>query len=235
MRLVKTRCYGATLLMSTILASCGGGDGGGGPNVQPPTPIDPNLTVPFQTAMATIVNKDFGGTFTLTGTKDISTISNPQPLVSITGSGTYQLSAATLGTFSSGILVGQSALRASSAFTGSAVANGQTSSLGLVETIYFRPINYTYLAETQGTSLFVYDSYTVPSTVKAGDSGVFGQAANAPSTSPPSTKKLFSPIRLRKIPRTVFSSPSCGINMKFCRLRQRKNSRPSIASTQREM
>lgn len=172
--------------LDAISLCCGGvlwrGWGGGNSAATGPTQpiIDPNLTVPFQNALANIVNRGLGAPFVLTGTKDVSTAANPQPLVQITGSGTFQLGASTSVTFTAGPLQGQSAFKSLSVFSGNVIANGKSTPLASSETIYFRPSNYTYLAETRGQDFFVYDSYVVPSTVKAGDTGTFGQALNGP-------------------------------------------------------
>lgn len=141
----------ATLL--SLLAACGGGGSSGTPT-QPVTPqpvvvIDPNLTVPLQTAMANLVNNGFSLPYIWS-------------YAGQTGSGTLTMGTPTSVTFTSGVLSGTVALK-------SVVINGTSSAI-----TYFNPADYTILAKQVGTRSYLCTPYSMPSTVKAGDTGTLG-------------------------------------------------------------
>lgn len=160
------------ILLTLIVTACGGGGGGGdsGSSAPPPAPIaDPNLTVPFQTAMANLVNNGINKTFTVTGFVDNSTVTNPVPRTTITGSGTL-----TIGTPVSATFNGGSVLKSTQVVTGSATANGQSTPIAASAIVYYNAGNYTIAGSSTGTTTIVYAPYTNPSTIKAGSTGTLG-------------------------------------------------------------
>ena len=162
--------YLLILLALTLSACGGGGGGGGGSNAPPPATIpDPNLTVPFQTAMANLVNNGINKTFSVTGFVDNSTVNNPVPRTPITGSGTL-----TIGTPVSATFNGGSVLKATEVVTGSATANGQSTPIAGSAIVYYNASSYTVAGSSTGTATTVYAPYTNPSTVKAGSTGTLG-------------------------------------------------------------
>ena len=160
------------ILLAWTLSACGGG-GDSGSTTPPPAPVaDPNLTVPFQTAIANLVNNGINKTFTLTGYVDNSTGNNPVPRTPITGSGTL-----TIGTPTAAIFNGLSVLKTTQVVTGSAVANGQTITVAGSETVFYNTGNYTIAGSGTGSSPMRYAPYTNPSTVKAGSTGTLGSGS----------------------------------------------------------
>ena len=160
------------ILLTLILTACGGG-GGSGSSAPPPAPIaDPNLTVPFQTAMANLVNNGINKTFTVTGFVDNSTFTNPVPRTTITGSGTL-----TIGTPVSATFNGGSVLKVTEVVTGSATANGQSMPIAASAIVYYNAGNYTIAGSSTGTTRIVYAPYTNPSTIKAGSTGTLGSGS----------------------------------------------------------
>lgn len=157
----------AAILLAALIAmlyGCGGG--GGSSPAAPVVVVDPNLTVPFQTAVANLVNNGINKTYTLSGYIDNSTTINPIPPTPISGSGTLTIGSPTGVTISSGPLIGVAALKVV------AVLDGATTS---TSTTYYSASNYTILV-TADTNTLYYSPYTYPSTVKAGDTGTLGSA-----------------------------------------------------------
>jgi hypothetical protein len=175
------------LLAGSVLTGCGGG-GGSSPSA-PTVVVDPNLTVPLQTAMANLVNNGFSKPFTITGWIDHSTLANPNlPHTPITGSGTWSLSTPVSYTFPStgaGWLSGTTALHSTQIVTGSTAESGITSPFSDVSAYYFSPANYTLVGKTTGGENFEYYSYNYLSNVKMGNAGLIGSSTTAtilPST-----------------------------------------------------
>jgi len=130
-----------------------------------PTP----LTLSVQAAMANLVNKGFSKTYTLTGWIDHSTITNPVPHTPITGSGTLTVGSPTTGTFTSGPLVGISALKSVAVMTGSATGTAIT---------YYSAKDYTILATNDESKTYYYSPYSYPATVHAGSTGSLGSGSD---------------------------------------------------------
>ena len=162
------------VLLALTLSACGGGGGGdSGSSAPPPATIaDPNLTVPFQTAMANLVNNGINKTFTVTGFVDNSTGNNPMPRIPITGFGTL-----TVGTPVSATFNGGSVLKVTEVVTGSATANGQTTPIAATTNVFYNTGNYTVAGSTAGNVTTLYAPYTNPVTVKAGNTGTLGSGS----------------------------------------------------------
>lgn len=175
--------YLALVLGSVMLVACGGGGTSSAvPTVTVPTVvIDPTLTVPFQTAVANLVNNGFSKTFTVSGWIDQSTISNPVPPTPISGSGTL-----TAGTPSAATLNGASVLKVTQVITGSQTANGQSAAFSATGILYFNSNNYTLAGTVAGGVNTIISAYTYPAIVKAGSTGSLGNGTTGglfPTTS----------------------------------------------------
>lgn len=162
--------FGVASLLLIWLAGCGGG-GGGGSTPAPPVVIDPNMTVPVQTAIASWVNNGINKSFTLSGW--ITTSSNRTP---VTGSGNLTIGQPTGVIFTSGPLNGTVALKSVQVINGTSTVNGQSSPISGTATVYYSTSNYTILATVNDASASYYSPYTYPATVKAGDTGALGNA-----------------------------------------------------------
>lgn len=152
-----------------LLAGCSGGDG---ESTSPPpaaqAPIDPNLTVPVQTAFANIVNKGFNQAFTISGSVDNSTPANPAPPTPITGNGQLTQGAATPAT-----LCGFAVSQAAQVVTGTTIATGVSTPFSTTGTVYYRGDN-TVVATDSAGQRFLFLPVSFPATVRAGDTGVTG-------------------------------------------------------------
>ena len=147
------------MLFSIVVAACGGGGSGGSSTPAPPVVVvDPNLTVPLQSAMANLVNNGLSLPYTVSGW-------NGPAHTPISGSGTLTIGRPTSVKFTSGPLIGVTALKS--------VAVAGTSSA----TYYYNLADYTLLALTYSTYNFLYTPYTILSTVKAGDTGAIGSSS----------------------------------------------------------
>jgi len=155
-----------------LLSGCGGG--GGGTAAAPAPVIDPNLTVPVQTAIANLVNKGMNKTFTVTGWIDNSTTNTPVPRADITGSGTLTIGAPTAATFN-----GASVLRSTEVITGTVTVNGRQSSIASSGTTFYNSSNYTTAGTIVGGDTTYFSTYTYPATVKAGSTGSLGRTTDA--------------------------------------------------------
>jgi hypothetical protein len=144
----------ATLIV--LLGGCGGGGGGSSTQtIPPPAVVDPNLAVPFQTAMANLINNGVNKSYTLSG--------------AVTGSGTWTIGPATAGTITSGPLNGTSVLQST------LVATGTVSTTGIY---LYSPSNYTLLNESFTSRNIYFSAYTNPATVKAGNTGTLGSGSD---------------------------------------------------------
>jgi hypothetical protein len=142
----------ATLIV--LIGGCGGGGGSSTPSI-PPVVVDPNLSVPFQTAMANLINNGVNKSYTLSG--------------AVTGSGTWAIGPATAVTITSGSLNGTSVLQST------LVATGTDSTTG---TYLYSPSNYTLLKESFTSRNIYFSAYTNPATVKAGNTGTLGSGSD---------------------------------------------------------
>lgn len=172
--------FGALLL--ALVAGCGGGGG-----TTPVVVVDPNLTVPLQTAIANLVNNGVNKPFTVTGTIDKSTQATKIPLIPITGSGTL-----TVGSPTSATIGGTPALQSTSVITGTISANGVTSSISGTSNSFFNTSNYTTIATIAGGKTMIFSPYTVPSAVKAGSTGSFGNGSDGQQVGPTTSTTAFS-------------------------------------------
>lgn len=161
------------LVSVALLAACGGGGSG---STAAAVVVDPNLTVPVQAAIASLVTQGVSKSFTLSGWIDHSTLANPVPHTPITGSGTLTIGPASTVVANSGPLSGTSAFQSVQVLSGTATSGGQSSPISGTATAYYSTSNYTVLATWDGTNFSYYSPYTYPTSVKAGDTGTFGNA-----------------------------------------------------------
>lgn len=159
---------GTMLLTSVVLYGCGGGGDSPSPTPASQAPIDPNLTVPVQTALANVVNKGFNQAFTISGSVDNSTFNNPMPPTPITGSGHF-----TLGAGAPATSCGFPVLAATEVLTGTAIANGISTPFAGTGTVFYRSDNTTVARDSDG-KLFLFTPVSFPQTVRAGDAGPNG-------------------------------------------------------------
>lgn len=164
-----------TLTVCLLVALCSGcsGNGNDAASAPQPTPapqpvIDPNLSVPVRTAFANVVQNGFNQSFTISGSVDNSTPSNPAPPTRVTGNGRFVLGAGvpvTLCTFP--------VLQATQTTTGTTIANGISTPFASTGTIYYRSDN-TIVATDSEDGFFLFTPVAYPETVKAGDTGPVG-------------------------------------------------------------
>ncbi|TKB68321.1 MAG: hypothetical protein E8D47_02345 [Nitrospira sp.] len=161
---------GTMLLTSVVLHGCGGGGDSPSPTPTPASqaPIDPNLTVPVQTAFANIVNKGLNQSFTISGSVDNSTPANPAPPTPIGGNGQFTSGAATPAT-----LCGFSVSQAAQVVTGTTIANGVSTPFATTSTTFYRSDN-TIVGTQSAGEFFLFTPVTFPATVRAGGTGVTG-------------------------------------------------------------
>lgn len=175
--------FSMAFLLLIWLSGCGGGGGSSTPAVV----IDPNMTVPVQTAIASLVNNGINKAFTLSGW--VATSSNPR--TPITGSGNLTIGQPTGVVFTSGPLNGTVALKSVQVITGTSIINGQSSPISGTATVYYSTSNYTILATVTSTSVSYYSPYTYPAVVKAGDTGSLGNATTG-GLFPTTTTSVYS-------------------------------------------
>ena len=161
------------IIFALTVGGCGGSGGDSPPAPAPAAqePIDPNLTIPVQTAYANFVNTGLDQPFTISGWIDESTGVNPRPPTPITGSGRLTIGAGVAGTFTGGPFDGSAVFRVTEVTTGTIVTNGQSTPIGSTGQVYFYANNYTTLVTDFPGEYTVYDAHTYPETVKAGDTG----------------------------------------------------------------
>lgn len=178
---MKLRSYLLGLSIAALLAACGGGGGGSTPAapvtppvvtppvvvVTPPVVSDPNLTVPLQAAFDNIRTKGLSGTFIVTGWDDSSAPSQALPPTSITGSGTYNMSAAVPSTYS-----GTAVLQATEVIqttTNLPAATGTTTAQIIYNANSLLKAITVVGNKAKGTLAF-----SIPATVKTGSTGSLG-------------------------------------------------------------
>lgn len=162
------------LIGLVLLAGCSGGGGDSPSPTQDPAsqaPIDPNLTVPVQTAFANFVNNGVDAPFTISGSKDDSTQANPIPPTPLTGSGRLTIGPGVTGTFTGGPFDGTAVRRTTQVLTGNVTGNSQSSPIGSTGQVYYHSNDYTILVSDFPGAYTVYDAHDFPQTVKAGDTG----------------------------------------------------------------
>lgn len=170
-------------LVGIMLTGCGGGGSSSTP-AAPPVVIDPNLTVPLQTAMANLVNNGFNKPYTLTGWVDNSTGNNPNlPLTPLSGSGTVMIGTPVSVVFTSGPLTGVTALKSVAVSTGTVASTS---------TYYFNTSDYTILLVQSESKYFYYTPYTLHSTVKAGNTGAIGDSSTGEFFATTTTTGVYS-------------------------------------------
>lgn len=157
----------ALLSVLTLYSCSGGSESASTPQSTQPPP-DPNLTVPLRTAIANIVQDGFNQTFTISGSVDNSTPSNPVLPTPITGNGRLVQGPATPAT-----LCTFTVASATQVITGTTVANGASTPLSSIGAIYYRNDNAVVATRADG-ELFLFTPYTYPETIKAGETGQIG-------------------------------------------------------------
>lgn len=167
---------------AVLLTGCSG-EGGESPSATPTpaaqAPIDPNLTVPVQTAFANIVNTGFNQSFTISGSVDHSTPANPAPPAPITGNGQF-----ILGIGEPAALCGFPVSRAVQLVTGTTSANGISTPFATTSTVYYRGDN-TVVATSSLQQTFLFLPVSFPATVRAGDAGPLGNGTEVDSNCNP--------------------------------------------------
>lgn len=183
MRVILKLVFFVTVAANLI--GCGGGGGGGSGDTTvttvPTTPtttvpvvlVDPNMTVPLQKTLGNIVNNGLISLFEVTGWIDNSTAANPQQATPMTGTGTYTQGAANGTTFK-----GVGALMATRVVT--TTINGKITSAS--DNIYYNSADYTTLAIESVSKTITTAPYSIPATVKVGNTGTLAviQTANPP-------------------------------------------------------
>lgn len=155
-------------VIGLVLGGCGGGGDSPATPAAPAVVVDPNLTVPLQTAMANLVNNGFSKPYTLTGWVDNSTTSNPNlPHTPLSGSGTLAIGTPTSFAVTAGPLTGVTVLQSVAVLTGTVASSVY---------YYFSPVDYTILAISDDTKTYYYTPYTLPAAVKAGNTGSIGSS-----------------------------------------------------------
>ena len=159
---------------------CGGGDSPSpAPTPTAQAPLDPNLTVPVQTAFANIVNTGFNQAFTISGSVDNSTPANPAPPTPITGNGQF-----ILGIGEPAALCGFQVSRAVQLVTGTSIANGVSTPFATTSSVYYRGDN-TVVATSSLQQTFLFLPVSFPATVRAGDAGPLGAGTEVDSNCNP--------------------------------------------------
>lgn len=173
-------CLHARLLIGAVLASsiflvtaCGGG-GSSTPTATAAVVVDPNLSVPVQTAIASLVTQGVSKSFVLSGWINHSTLAKPVPNTPITGSGNLTIGPSSTVVANSGPLTGISAFQSVQVVSGTSTSGGQSSGISGTSKVYYSTSNYTVLSTWDGTDFTYYSPYTYPTSVKAGDTGPFG-------------------------------------------------------------
>ncbi|TDF64569.1 hypothetical protein [Cupriavidus sp. L7L] len=147
------------LAISFFLGGCGGDDNDS--NEAATTPVQP-LTVPLSTAMASLAANGLTASFSISGT-----VEN----VPLSGSGTL-----TATPFVATSLNNTSVLRTTETVSGTVVANGNSMPFSNTRTIFRNTVTYAVMVIDEGDAFVVFADYTIPPTVKAGDSGPLASA-----------------------------------------------------------
>lgn len=171
-RLLDVLTVSRLVLLAGLVLLTGCSGGGDGESTTPPpaaeAPIDPNLTVPVQTAFANIVNNGFNQPFTISGSVDNSTQNNPVPPTPISGSGQF-----ILGIGEPDALCGFQVSRAVQLVTGNTIANGVSTPFATTSRVYYRGDNTVVATDSAGQA-FLFLPVSFPATVRAGDAGPLG-------------------------------------------------------------
>lgn len=152
----------ASILAVMALAGCGGGGGSGGTSSQPPAvTIDPNFTVPLRAALAGIATKGLSGSFSISGTT--AGASNIQ----VTGTGTVTLSPGAPDT-----LNGSPVTKSTQTLSGSMTVSGSPATAISSSSLNFtNSADSSRIADESAAAFTIYTAYTIPASVKAGDTG----------------------------------------------------------------
>lgn len=165
------KAYFALLALPLFLVACGGGGSSGSTSTPAPT-IDPNLTVPFKAAMASVVTSGITGSFNISGWAIVNSQQVP-----VTGSGTYtqgMSSGATLFT-----PTGQAAsLKQMVSINATINANGSIGSANGTAYNYYDPATFSLLAVSNTNTTMFFTPYTIPTSVKAQTNGLLGTASD---------------------------------------------------------
>ena len=179
------------LIFCLALTACGGGSSAPTQTpTQPQVQIDPNMTVPFKTALINSAKNGYVGSFTVSGWVDNSTLSNPQPRATVTGTGTLNMAVGAMATFNSGPFIGKSVYK-QVATTNLTLTSGTStqSSTGTANSYIDSVFGSTRAVESSGATYW-YADYLLPDTVKAGSTGSLG--ASADTNNVVTTKETYS-------------------------------------------
>ncbi|BDB28881.1 hypothetical protein CTP10_R62940 (plasmid) [Cupriavidus sp. P-10] len=149
------------LAISFFLGGCGGGDDDNDGTGAASTPVQP-LTVPLTTAMASLAANGLTANFSISGT-----VEN----VPVSGSGTLIATP-----FVATSLDNTSVLRTTETVSGTVVANGNSAPFSNTRAIFRNTVTYAVMVIDEGDAFVVFADYTIPPTVKAGDSGPLATA-----------------------------------------------------------
>lgn len=152
----------AIAVVALVLAGCGGGSSS---TTASTTTTSTVLTVPLQTASANLVNDGFNASVSISGWYgNTSTAASGNATVSL-----QKAVATTLG--STSVLANVQGILGTLD-----VAGGGTVSLSSQTTLYESTSTYATLALADSSEYVVFPTYTLPSTVQAGDTGQLGTA-----------------------------------------------------------
>lgn len=149
---------------TVVLSACGGGGGG---SASTPA-VDPNLTVPLKSAYANFINNSYSANFSISGWSSDSTGKQ----IPVSGSGTLSWGAPTASTLNGVTYLTQTQNLVFS-------LNGGATQTAYTTNVYNSSDYSQYKSTTGGsTSTYTYSSFSIPATVKAGDTGVMGQGVD---------------------------------------------------------
>jgi hypothetical protein len=147
-----------TVLMCAILtltSACGGAV-----SVPAQTAVDPIVVVPLRSAIDSLTTKGLVANFSLSGTTGGIT------KTTTTGNGTISILPS-----GASIVNGVSALTSTQELSGSQIVNGVSTPLASKVISYFSAADISRIVDESSSAFTVYDTFTIPATLKVGDSG----------------------------------------------------------------
>lgn len=172
--------YLIPLAMAIALTGCGGS--GGSSNSSSST-TQANISVPMQQALANVTQNGLTGSFNVTGwiNETVGT-SNPQPNVPLTGSGNFTIEPGQSVTISGGTYNGQAAIEQNIVMSGTLISGSNSAPFTLQSTTYVNPTTFADFETTNSNGTFDFPSYTLPTSVTAGNVGTIGVASGSAGT-----------------------------------------------------
>jgi hypothetical protein len=129
------------------------------------------VTVPLLTAIQNNVTNGYSKTFTISGYDNT-------PATPITGSGSLTVGGAT-----STILNGVPYLKEVEILSASLIVNGSTTPINAVAAGYINPSTFATVIVDETNPYFILPAYTIPASVVAGQTGIYGTATEYSSSS----------------------------------------------------